>query len=121
MEAIVREELIAHVRDTIVEKFNPRRVVRSAVARGGLCGRQRYRLFVEMETDLPPAQRAIEVSRPFGLRTWSWIGVYTPKRRAGSVASGHPDEHHRIRRQSAVWSALSRTTWTGWPKLTATS
>ncbi len=89
MEAIVREELIAHVRDTIVEKFNPRRVVLfGSSARGVSAGDSDIDLFVEMETDLPPAQRAIEVSRPFGLRTWSLdLVVYTPEeaRRLGRV------------------------------------
>ena len=37
-------------------------------------------LFVEMETDKSPPQRAIEISAAFGLRSWPLdVVVYTPE------------------------------------------
>lgn len=64
----------------IVEKFGPKRVILF-----GSHARDEHRedsdldLFVEMESDLRPPERAVQVSAIFGLRTWSLdVVVYTP-------------------------------------------
>lgn len=65
---------------TIVNKFDPERVVLfGSHARGQETEESDLDLFVEMETDRPPPERAIEVSAAFGLRPWSMdVVVYTP-------------------------------------------
>jgi uncharacterized protein len=64
---------------TIVRRFNPVRVVVfGSHARGEAGEDSDLDLFVEMETDRPPPERAIEVSAVFGLRPWSLdVVVYT--------------------------------------------
>lgn len=65
---------------TIVEKFDPVRVVVfGSHARGASTEDSDLDLFVEMETDRRPPERAIEVSEIFGLRSWPLdVVVYTP-------------------------------------------
>ncbi len=65
---------------TIVNKFDPERVVLfGSHARGRETEESDPDLFVEMETDRPPPERAIEVSAVFGLRPWCMdVVVYTP-------------------------------------------
>jgi len=65
---------------TIVEKFKPVRVVLfGSHARGEARDDSDLDLFVEMETQHRPPERAIEVSAVFGLRPWPLdVVVYTP-------------------------------------------
>jgi predicted nucleotidyltransferase len=65
----------------IVERFNPVRVVVFGSHARGDAGRDSdLDLFVEMETDKSPPERAIEVSAIFGLRQWPLdVVVYTPE------------------------------------------
>ncbi len=65
---------------TIVEKFNPVRVVVfGSHARGEAGDDSDVDLFVEMESEQRPPERAIEVSAVFGLRRWPLdVVVYTP-------------------------------------------
>ncbi len=65
----------------IVERFNPRRVVVfGSHARGEAGPDSDLDLFIEMETDQRPPERAIAVSSIFGLRTWPLdVVVYTPE------------------------------------------
>jgi len=64
----------------IVEKFQPVRVVLfGSHARGEAGDDSDVDLFVEMETEQRPPERAIEVSAIFGLRRWPLdVVVYTP-------------------------------------------
>jgi predicted nucleotidyltransferase len=64
----------------IAKKFNPVRIiVFGSHARGGATEDSDLDLFVEMETDRRPPERAIEVSAVFGLRPWPLdVVVYTP-------------------------------------------
>jgi predicted nucleotidyltransferase len=66
---------------TITERFRPRRIVLfGSYARGDASAESDVDLFVEMETPLPPPERAIEVSAVFGLRRWPLdLVVYTPE------------------------------------------
>jgi uncharacterized protein len=65
----------------IVERFNPVRVVVFGSHAGGEAREDSdLDLFVEMETNLRPPERAVEVSAVFGLRPWSLdVVVYTPE------------------------------------------
>jgi len=76
MDSKQLEEIAA----TIVRKFQPVRVVLfGSHARGDADEESDLDLFVEMETDLRPPERAIQVSAEFGLRTWPMdLVVYTP-------------------------------------------
>ena len=69
------------VRDRIVERFNPRRIVLfGSRARGDAETESDLDLFVEMETDHRPPERTAEITALFGLRPWSLdIVVYTPE------------------------------------------
>lgn len=76
MERKQVEEIAAKV----VERFNPVRVVVfGSHARGEAREDSDLDLFVEMETERRPPERAIEVSALFGLRSWPLdVVVYTP-------------------------------------------
>ncbi len=65
----------------IVERFNPVRVVLfGSHARGKAGPDSDLDIFVEMDTDLRPPERAIAVTAVFGLRPWSLdVVVYTPE------------------------------------------
>jgi uncharacterized protein len=71
---------LEEVARTIVEKFDPVRVVVfGSHARGEAGEDSDLDLFVEMETERRPPERAVEVSAMFGLRPWSLdVVVYTP-------------------------------------------
>ena len=71
---------LEEVAATIAERFNPVRiVVFGSHARREARENSDFDLFVEMETDQRPPERAIEVSAVFGLRSWPLdVVVYTP-------------------------------------------
>lgn len=77
----IDDRLIQDVVRRIVERFHPIRVVLfGSFARGDARAHSDLDLFVEMETPLRPPQRAIEISREFGLRPWALhVIVYTPQ------------------------------------------
>jgi hypothetical protein len=72
--------LLEHITRTIIEKFKPRRIVLfGSHARGEAKPDSDLDIFVEMETEARPPDRAVEVSSVFGLRPWSMdLVVYTP-------------------------------------------
>ena len=72
-------EQLEEITQTIVERFNPVRVILfGSHALGQETEDSDLDLFVEMETDRRPPERAIEVSAVFGLRPWSLdVVVYT--------------------------------------------
>lgn len=74
-----RKELEA-IAAKIVARFQPVRiVVFGSHARGEAGKDSDLDLFVEMETDKRPPERAIEVNAIFGLRQWPLdVVVYTP-------------------------------------------
>lgn len=76
----MEREQLEKIAATIVEKFNPVRVVVfGSHARGEAGEDSDLDLFVEMETENSPPDRAVEVSAVFGLRPWSLdVVVYTP-------------------------------------------
>lgn len=65
----------------IVDHFHPRRVVLfGSRARDDADSQSDLDLFIEMETDRRPPERAAEVAQLFGLRPWSLdVVVYTPE------------------------------------------
>jgi predicted nucleotidyltransferase len=74
-------KLLQQITRTIVERFHPRRIILfGSHARGEAKADSDLDLFVEMETQARPPERAIEVSSAFGLRPWSLdVVVYTPE------------------------------------------
>ena len=76
----IDDALIEYVVRTIVEKFDPERVVLfGSHARGDAGPESDLDLLVEMESELRTPERAIHVDRVFGLRRWAMdIIVYTP-------------------------------------------
>ena len=74
-------KLLQQITRTIVERFHPRRIILfGSHARGEAQADSDLDLFVEMETQARPPERAIEVSSAFGLRPWSLdVVVYTPE------------------------------------------
>jgi predicted nucleotidyltransferase len=74
-------DLLESITRTIVERFHPRRIILfGSSARGEATPESDLDLFVEMETNARPPERAIEVSSVFGLRPWSLdVVVYTPE------------------------------------------
>jgi predicted nucleotidyltransferase len=72
--------LIQTVVRTIVERFDPHRIVLfGSRARGEAQPESDLDLLVEMETELPPLERAVAVSALFGLRPWPLdVLVFTP-------------------------------------------
>jgi uncharacterized protein len=79
-EIVMDSKQLEDIAATIVRKFQPVRVVLfGSHARGDADEDSDLDLFVEMETDLRPPERAIQVSAAFGLRTWPMdVVVYTP-------------------------------------------
>jgi len=77
---MTQAELLNHVTKTIVEKFHPKRIVLfGSSARGDTRQGSDMDLFIEMESDLRPPERAVTVSAVFGLRSWPLdVIVYTP-------------------------------------------
>ncbi len=77
----MESQRIEEITAAIVEKFNPRRIVLfGSHARGEDNPESDLDLFVEMETDLSPPDRSVQVSAILGLRPWSLdVVVYTPE------------------------------------------
>lgn len=69
------------VTSRIVERFQPRRVVLfGSRARGEAGPGSDLDLFIEMDTDRRPPERAVDVAALFGLRPWPLdVVVYTPE------------------------------------------
>jgi predicted nucleotidyltransferase len=80
MNLVVDSRLLDEICRRLVEHLNPRRIVLfGSRARGDSRPDSDVDLFIEMETDRPPPERAVEVSALFGLRPWSLdVVVYTP-------------------------------------------
>jgi predicted nucleotidyltransferase len=78
---MVDAQLVTDICRTLVARLNPRRIVLfGSRARGDARADSDVDLFIEMETDRTPPERAIEVSALFGLRPWSLdVVVYTPE------------------------------------------
>jgi predicted nucleotidyltransferase len=78
---VTDKELIDRITHTIVERFHPRRVILfGSRARGSVGPDSDVDIFVEMDTNVPPPERAAQVSSVFGLRPWSLdLVVYTPE------------------------------------------
>lgn len=78
---MIDENLIESITQTIVERFDPRRIILfGSHARGEADTESDLDLFVEMETSSRPPERVSEVSSVFGLRTWPMdLVVYTPQ------------------------------------------
>jgi predicted nucleotidyltransferase len=76
---MTKTELLTHITQTIVEKFHPKRIVLfGSSARGDTREGSDLDVFIEMESDLRPPERAVEVSAVFGLRSWPLdLIVYT--------------------------------------------
>lgn len=91
-----REALIREIVAKIVERFRPRRIVlfgSQASGRGG--AHSDIDLFIEMESEKAPPERAIEVDRLFGVRDWAMdLVVYTPAevQRERRIAGGLVNE-----------------------------
>jgi len=77
---LTQTELLKHVTQTIVDKFHPKRIVLFGSAVHGETRKGRdLDLFIEMESELRPPERTVEVSAVFGLRSWPLdLIVYTP-------------------------------------------
>jgi predicted nucleotidyltransferase len=78
---MIDSALIERVTRTIVERFNPKRIVLfGSHARGDADPESDLDLFVEMDSDKRPPERAIEIDQAFGLRDWPMdLFVYTPE------------------------------------------
>ena len=77
---VVDQELIDDVVRRIVERFHPKRIVLfGSQARGEAGPESDIDLFIEMESDLPPIDRMVEVAKLFDTRRWGLdVAVYTP-------------------------------------------
>ncbi len=73
-------DLIKHVADTIVARFDPERVILfGSHARGNAGPDSDLDIFVEMETTLRPPQRTVTIGSTFGIYDWPMdIVAYTP-------------------------------------------
>ena len=81
MTVSIDAALIEQITRTIVERFQPERIVLfGSRARGDYRPDSDLDLFVELETPLSPPERAIAISRAFGLHPWAMdVLVYTPE------------------------------------------
>ena len=75
------KKLLEQITATIVDRFRPRRIILfGSHARGDASADSDLDLFVEMESEARPPERAVQVSAAFGLRPWSLdVVVYTPE------------------------------------------
>lgn len=73
--------LIRSIAEQIAERFDPNRIVLfGSWARGDAAPHSDIDLFVEMESEQTIPERAISISRTFGLRWWPMdLVVYTPE------------------------------------------
>ena len=78
---MIIEPPIEQITRKIVEAFHPRRVVMfGSRARGDHRSDSDLDLLIEMESDLPPRQRAMQVDWLFRDRLWPMdVVVYTPE------------------------------------------
>lgn len=78
---MTQAELLKEVTKTIVQRFHPKRIVLfGSHARDEAGPDGDLDLFIEMESNLRPPQRAVAVSELFGLRRWPLdLIVYTPE------------------------------------------
>ncbi len=78
---MIDSALIDRITRTIVERFNPKRIVLfGSHARGDADPESDLDLFIEMESTKKPPERDIEVDEVFGLRDWPMdLFVYTPE------------------------------------------
>lgn len=76
----MNDALLQEITRRIAERWRPARIVLfGSRARGEARADSDVDLFVEMESVLPLPERAIEISRLFGLRDWGLdLVVYTP-------------------------------------------
>src|SRR4051812_5000905 len=77
----IDNSLVQHVVEKIVKNFHPKRIlVFGSYARGEIGPDSDLDILVEMESDKPPLERAVEVDSIFGLRNWPMdLLVYTPR------------------------------------------
>jgi uncharacterized protein len=75
-----RDDILRGITSRIADAFHPRRIVLfGSRARGEARPGSDYDIFVEMETDLRPVERAARIDELFGWRDWSMdLVVYTP-------------------------------------------
>jgi len=75
------EELLDYITRSIVDRFKPNRIILfGSHARGEAKDDSDLDIFVEMETQESPPERAVQVSAIFGLRPWPMdVVVYTPE------------------------------------------
>ena len=81
MAVTIDTELIEQIVRTIVERFEPKRIVLfGSRARGDHRPDSDLDLFIEMESSLRPPERAVAIGAVFGLHPWSMdLVVYTPQ------------------------------------------
>ncbi len=79
--AVVDAALLDRIVRTIVERFDPRRIILfGSRARGDADRESDIDLFIEMESEKSPPERALDVISLFGLRKWSMdVFVCTPQ------------------------------------------
>lgn len=102
-ESAVSPDHLQEITRRIVEHFNPRRIlVFGSYARGETGPNSDVDLFIEMESDQRPPQRAAEVAAIFGLRHWPMdVIVYTPEEVA-QLQSVHGTLLSMIKREGRV-------------------
>lgn len=104
MAAVITPELVDQVTATIVERFQPERVVlfgSQATGEGG--ADSDLDIYVEMESSLRPPDRARLIRSAFPDRDWPLdIVVYTRGSRPAEKCLRDTHEHHRQQWSGAV-------------------